>query len=470
MSHFHPAYPTPRKNKASKFLMFFNARRSWLDGLYERSYSMQMGEFHLPGLNLYMVNEPELASRVLTDQLAFPKNTLLGDALRPLLGDSVLTTSGKRWARQRNLMESAFASARLAVAFPSMRDAAKAMLMRLEQQADTAEHDIEIEMTHVTADIIFRTLFSLPLEGPDAKSVFVSFAQFQTLAPKLLLPSIYGLRWLVWPWDVWRSRKAAREIRNLLTIFIKPRFEAHQAGNGQRHTDILDALLHAGSSDGYEPFNFTELVDQVAVLFLAGHETSASALTWALYLIAQSPEIQDRMHAEAMTLETNVQVSLPDLKQLTLTWNVFRETLRLFPPVGFIARQSASACPMRDKIIEQEASIIVSPWLIHRHRGLWKRPDAFDPDRFNDEESRVSIKKAYLPFGMGPRVCVGATFAMHEAVLVLSTLVRDYQFAAVPGHIPEPIGRLTIRSANSVRLTMLRRTSVTSTATGGASS
>lgn len=468
MSHFCPDYPTPRKNKASKLLMFFSARRSWLNGLYERSYSMRMGEIHLPGLNLYMVNEPELVSRVLTDQLAFPKNILMGDALRPLLGDSVLTTSGQQWARQRNLMESAFANARLAVAFPSMRDAAKAMLLRLEKLADTAEHDIEIEMTHVTADIIFRTLFSSPLEGPDAERVFASFAQFQALAPKLLLPSIYGLRWLVWPWDVWRSRKAAREIRNLLTLFIKPRFEAHQTGTGQRHTDILDALLHAGSSGGYEPFNFTELVDQVAVLFLAGHETSASALTWALYLIAQSPEIQDRMHAEAMTLGTDVQVSLPDLKQLKLTRNVFRETLRLFPPVGFIARQAASSCPMRDKMIEKEASIIVSPWLIHRHRGLWKHPDAFDPDRFNDEESRVSIQKAYLPFGMGPRVCVGATFAMHEAVLLLSSLVRNYKFNAVPGHIPEPVGRLTIRSGNGVRLTLHRRTPVASITTAGA--
>ena len=145
-----------------------------------------------------------------------------------------------------------------------------------------------------------------------------------------------------------------------------------------------------------------------------------------------------------------------DMKQLQLTWNVFRETLRLFPPVGFIARQSVKSCPMRDKHVPAGASIVISPWLIHRHRELWQSPDEFDPDRYATDDSRESLRKAYLPFGMGPRVCMGAAFALQEAALILSAVVQNFRLLPVPGHVPRPTGRLTIRSANGVLVQLQR--------------
>jgi cytochrome P450 len=466
MTHFCPAYPHPRKNKASRFLMFFSARRSWLDSLSERSYRMQMGEVHLPGLDLYMVNEPALVRRVLVGESAsFPKSALMGDAFRPLLGDSILTTNGAQWARQRAMMEPAFAQARVQVAFPLMWDAVQAMLARLNTLPNGFAHDMEVEMTHVTADIIFRTIFSQPLAGEAAHRIFAAFARFQSLAPRLLLPSVYGLRWLVSPWDVWRSRRAAREIRGLLEALVKPRFdachlgakaEAHPPGNASPQ-DVLEVFLNARDPVTGEPFAFDEVVDQVAMLFLAGHETSASALTWALYLLAQAPAVQERMHREAVALGAKGDTDASAVKSLALARNVFRETLRLFPPVGFLARQSAQSCPMRDKTVEQGASVVISPWLIQRHHSLWREPDAFNPDRYENDASRDSLRDAYLPFGMGPRVCMGAAFAQQEAVLILSSIVREYRLEAVPGHVPQPVGRLTIRSANGVRLTLHRR-------------
>ena len=466
MTHFCPAYPPPRKHKASRFLMFFSARRSWLDSLYERSYLMQMGEVHLPGLDLYMVNEPALVRRVLVEQAGqFPKSGLLGDALRPLLGDSMLTSHGAQWAGQRAMMEPAFAQARVSVALPVMREAVQCMLERLSALPQRSGHDFETEMTHVTADIIFRTIFSQALTGDAALRIFAAFARFQALAPRLLIPSVYGLRWLVSPWDVWRSRKSAREIRTLLQALVKPRFDACRSGLGAAadprgqapEQDILEAFLNARHPLTQAPFSFDELVDQVAMLFLAGHETSASALTWALYLVAQSPAVQERMHHEAMALGAGGDADPSAVKQMALTRNVFRETLRLFPPVGFLARQSAQSCPMRDKTVEQGASVVISPWLIHRHRDLWREPDVFNPDRYQNDESRESLRDAYLPFGMGPRVCMGAAFAQQEAVLILSGIVREYRLESVPGHIPQPVGRLTIRPANGMRLVLHRR-------------
>ncbi|NML45529.1 cytochrome P450 [Ramlibacter sp. G-1-2-2] len=458
MTHFCPAYPRPRASRASKALLFFSARRSWLDTLYERSYSMQMGEVHLPGVDLYMVNEPALVKQVLGEQAAdFPKSPLLAEALAPLLGESIFTTNGAQWQRQRAMMDPAFAQARLQVAFPRMREATQALLQRLQALPDGAEHDMEMEMTHVTADIIFRTIFSLPLEGADAHRVFDAFARYQALAPRLMLPALFGLRWLTWPWDTWRSRRAAQEIRGLLEKLVRPRYEAYQAGLPHPQADILSAFLDARDPQTGAPFDFDELVNQVAMLFLAGHETSASALGWASYLLAHAPAIQDRMHAEASAQLGERQPESTDMKQLTLTWNVFRETLRLFPPVGFFARQSAGGCPMRDKQVPAGATVVVSPWLIHRHRQWWAEPDAFDPDRYDNDAAREPLKRAYLPFGMGPRVCLGAAFALQEAALILSSIVRHWRLEPVPGHVPQPVGRLTIRSANGVRLVLRRR-------------
>ena len=455
---FCPAYPPPRRHKASGLLMFFSARRSWLDALYERSYRMQMGEVHLPGLDLYMVNEPTLVRQVLTNAGDnFPKSALLGEALQPLLGESIFTTNGAKWQRQREMMDPAFAQARLNVAFPVMREATDAMLTRLAALPNGVEHDLEVEMTHVTADIIFRTIFSEPMAGPDAHRVFDAFSRFQAQVPRLMLPSLYGKRWLRWPWDAWRSRRAAREIRGLLEKLVRPRYEAHRAGCPATRQDILASFLDAHDSENGEPFSFEALVDQVAMLFLAGHETSASALTWATHLLAQAPDVQARVHAEVTTQLGNGAPELGDMKAMCLTRNVFRETLRLFPPVGFMARQTASACPMRKKTVPAGATVVVAPWLIHRHRELWPDPDAFNPDRYDGDASREALKLAYLPFGMGPRVCMGAAFALQEATLILAQLVRRYRLEAVPGHIPQPVGRLTIRSANGVRLRLYRR-------------
>lgn len=314
-------------------------------------------------------------------------------------------------------------------------------------------------MTHVTADIILRTIFSLSLTGPDAKRVFDAFERFQTLAPRLLMPQLFRLGWLVPFWSRRRSRQAAREIRGLLEGFIRPRWEARAEAAKEPPRDILGALLQARTETDAEGFGFDELVDQVAMLFLAGHETSASALTWALHLLARDPEIQQRVCDEVRTVCGDGPIDYGHVKDLEFTRNVFREVLRLFPPVGFMARECAAPKTMRDKSVAAGASVVVAPWLIHRHRELWERPDEFDPDRFAEPAGRESARSAYLPFGLGPRVCIGAAFALQEAVLILASVARRYRLQPVPGRDPVPVGRLTIRSANGVFLKIEKRSS-----------
>ena len=459
MSRFCPVYPKPLKSKASMLLMFFGKRRSWLDGLYERSYGMKMGEIRLPGLELYMVNEPPLVRRVLIEQAAkFPKHTLLGTLLQPLLGESIFTTNGQQWERQREMMDKSFAQTRLKLVFPLMKAAASAMQERMDKLPDGVAYDVDVEMTHVTADIIFRTILSQTLEGETAHKIFEAFTRFQALTPRIVNQVIFKLPRLFTPWlAIRRSNQAAREIRSHLEAFIRPRYEAHQPGNPGPQQDILASLLDAVDPDTGQGFSFDELVDQVAMLFLAGHETSASALAWSLYLISMSPEIQERMHAEAVAVLGDKDPDYSDIKQMALVWNVFRETLRLYPPVGFFARQASETQTMRDKTVHADASVVIAPWLIHRHRDLWERPDEFDPDRYSSDSAKESLKCAYLPFGLGPRVCMGATFALQEAGLILATLVKRYRFEALPDHQPDPVGRLTVRSENGIRVRVIKR-------------
>lgn len=438
--------------------MFLSARFSWLDGLYHRSYRMQMGEVRLPGIDLYMVNEPGLVRKILDEQASdFPKSALLHEALLPLLGESIFTTNGTTWQRQRTMMNSAFAQARLDVAFPSMLQATDDMLNRLEGLPSSAVPDMEAEMTHVTADIIFRTIFSIPIEENNARQMFRAFSRFQALAPRLMMPSLFRLRWLIWPWDRWRSVRAAKQIRDILGQIISARISSQIGQNAECPQDILQSLIDAKDEASGESFNKEALIDQVAMLFLAGHETSASALSWATYMLAHSPAIQDRMVEEIRQVAGHRELQVGDMRSLTLTRNVFRETLRLFPPVGFFAREASQACVMRDKAVDAHSTIVVSPWLIQRHRKLWRMPDDFNPDRFDEEASRESLRKAYLPFGMGPRVCLGAAFALQEATLILASLVRQYRLLPAPDHTPYPVGRLTIRSANGISLLLERR-------------
>ncbi len=438
--------------------MFFSARYSWLDALYHQSYRMQMGEVRLPGLNLFMVNDPKLVSQLLDVQAGdFPKSPLLHQALLPLLGESIFTTNAHQWQQQRAMMNPAFAQARLDVAFPAMLNATRDMLGRLEKNPASYALDLEEEMTHVTADIIFRTIFSVPIEEKNAREMFSAFAKFQALAPRLMLPSIFGMKWLVWPWDRWQSIRAAKRIRTLLGHMISARTSRLADRSFTPPKDILQSFIDAKDDASGAVFSTEALIDQVAMLFLAGHETSASALSWATYMLAHSPHIQDRMHQEICAAAKDREFQVGDMRDLPLTRNVFRETLRLYPPVGFFAREASQDCVMRDKVVKAGSNVVVSPWLIQRHRKLWKTPDFFNPDRFDEQQSRHSVRDAYLPFGIGPRVCLGAAFALQEATLILASLIRDYRLLPLPDHTPYPVGRLTIRSANGIRLQLVRR-------------
>jgi cytochrome P450 len=374
-----------------------------------------------------------------------------------LIGESVFTTHGPVWERQRRMLDPAFAQAKLKDVFLLMRKGADSMLTRLDRVKDGEEIDIEMEMTHVTADIILRTILSEALEGDVARRIFDGFNLFQEKASTMIIVGLCPVPMWILPFHYFSWKRAGREIRELLAVPIRKRYEAFHQGQTGDYKDILQSLLESVDPVEDSVYTLEELIDQVAVLFLAGHETSASALSWSLFLLAKCPEIQEELHGETVSILGDRSPDFKDIPRHKKIRNVFRETMRLYPPVGFLIFRKAKGeqKTSKGKTIPDGSSVAVSPWLVHRHRELWDKPNEFNPSRFDGGLDQPSC--AYIPFGQGPRICIGAGFAMQEAMLILASLTRRYRFEPGAGPDPEPVSRLTIRSKDGISLQLYRR-------------
>lgn len=465
MSRFTPPYPKPLpdQNRLVQALLrpikFLGSMRCSLSSLVERSYSMRLGEVGLPHKKVYMPNDPELVQRVLVDDIGnFPKSHVVADMFSALVGDALIVSNGEVWKRQRRIMAPVFEQTRNKLVFDLMMDAIDAMISRFDAiAAGDAETMVDVEMTHVTADVIYRTIFGEPLAAGDAKRTFGAFQAFQEAAFAHGMARMVGLPAMFAGGGIEDAKAQARIIRDMLDPKVKARFDTHQRGKTQQSGDILGALIAATDPIDGSHFDLRELSEQVAMLFLGGHETSASTLAWNFYLLAKDQESQERVYREVAGSWGDAAPTYADVRKLKFTRNVFSETLRLYPPISFLPRDAACPMTMRDKKIARGAVVNPSPWLLQRHRRHWNRPDEFDPDRFDRDEDAAALRSCYIPFSKGPRVCIGASFAQQEAILIIANLIRRFCFEAIPGAEPIPIGRLTVRSENGIRLKVTRR-------------
>lgn len=447
-----PPKPPARPDRVSLWRYAKLFREDILSAQPARLYRAWMAEFKTPFFRSYLMNQPELVKTVLKDRPDdFPKSDRIGEGLRPLLGNSVFLTNGETWKRQRRIIDPAFEGGRLRETFPAMWDAAEAAAKRLEGQAGQVV-EIEAETSHVAADVIFRTLFSLPIEHEVARAVFDEFRNYQRSQPILNLGALLPLpRWMP---RLFRkdTRASAARIRALITDLTRERMAQINAGSAP--DDLATKIMTQADPETGERFDTEEMVDQVAIFFLAGHETSASALAWALYLMATHPEWQERLAEEAQALET---CDFAVMSKLKLSRDVFRETLRLYPPVPMMVRENSCPERFRDRDVKKGAQLVLSPWHLHRHERLWDNPDGFDPTRWQTENGKQCQREAFIPFSAGPRVCTGAGFAMVEGPLILSRILRDFRVTAQPNRVPVPVAHLTVRSDKGIWLALSRR-------------
>jgi cytochrome P450 len=447
-----PPKPASRPDKVSllRYLKLFRA--DILSAQPARLYKAWMAEFRTPFFRSYLVNDPAVIRQVLNERPdSFPKSERIGAGLRPLLGNSVFLTNGALWKRQRRIINPAFEGGRLRDTFPAMWAAGEAAAARLDKLADGSPVEIEAETSHAAADVIFRTLFSIPIENETAGRVFSEFKAHQRSQPILNLAAfVPGPRWMP---RFFRSetRRTAETIRTLIGGLTAERLGAIAAGDAP--DDLATKIMTTVDPVTGEKFALDEMVDQVAIFFLAGHETSASALAWGLYLMALYPEWQDKVAAEAEAIVPE----FGTLSKLKVTRDVFRETLRLYPPVPMMVRETTVPEAFRDRAVRVGSQIVLSPWHLHRHERFWADPDAFDPARWGTEAGKASARAAYMPFSSGPRVCTGAGFAMAEGVLLLAMLVGRFRFAVVEERVPVPVAHLTVRSRDGIWLRITAR-------------
>ncbi len=390
-----------------------------------------------PGL--YVLRHPDHVEQVLITEARKVRKTHTAFAvLSEVLGDSLLTTDGEIWRRQRRLVQPAFSRARLVEYAKAMGEEAAA---EADRWRDGEVRDVSVDMMEMTLRIVCRTLFGHDARG-DASAVRRSMQTFQSL----LLETLPLPRWLS-PRH-YRLRRAS----NGLDAIIYKMIAARRAnGRSDGAADLLDMLLHAVDEEGDGTgLSEREIRDQLVTLFLAGHETTANALTWTFLLLGQNPEVEKRLHEEVDRVLGRRAATYDDLAQLPFTEQVFLEAMRLYPPVYVIARQAAEDLVVGGFRIPAGSEIVLWIWHMHRDSRFYEEPWAFRPERFEKARVAERPRSAYAPFGAGPRACVGKSFALIEGQLALATLAARQRLSPVPGHAVELRPRITLAPAGGL--------------------
>ncbi len=417
-------------------------------------YHAWMAAMRLPRFWSYFVNDPKVLHTVLKERTDdFPKSEIINATLASLLGSGVFVSNGDLWKHQRRIIDPAFAGGKLRHNFQSMLDAANDAVIRLKSRTDKIE--VEEEAAQIAADIIFRTLFSIPITEQIASDTFHSFRRYQRSQPLVNVGSLFSIKSLVPVFQRKATKMAAQDIRKHLAKLTSDRTDA--LNRGAAPDDLATKIMTNVDPETGTAFSQVEMIDQVAIFFLAGHETSASALAWALYLLALDQDTQDRARSEIDAAATGDALTFKELSRLEFTRDIFRETLRLYPPVPMMVRETTKPETFRNRAIRKGSQIVVSPWHLHRHERLWVDADVFDPTRWQTKETKKCARDAYMPFSTGARACPGAGFAMIEGVVLIYTILKAFKIELADDEPPIPVAHLTVRSKDGIFLRFIPR-------------
>jgi cytochrome P450 len=398
---------------------------------------------------IYFFNHPDHAKHVLTDNAAnYRKGMGLSEARR-ILGDGLLTSEGETWRRQRQIISPAFRRERVASFAGVVADAGAALTRRLDAHVGAGTVDLAREMTALTMDVLGRMLLDadlsqLPLLGPA-----FDVAQDQAMFEMLTLGAVP--LWLPLPRN-FRFRAARRELEDAVRILLA----ARPPTRDNQGTDLISLLAAALHDEPDARLRWRGLRDQVITMLLAGHETTASTLSWTWYLISGQPAVAAAIRQEATDVLGNRAPAFEDVARLPYTTMVIQEAMRLYPPVWGLPRKAVSVDEIDGYQIPAGADVMICPYTLHRHPGFWPDPDQFRPERFAPSAPPPAHRYAYIPFGAGPRVCVGSHLGMMEAVLVAAMMARGFRFElqGPAGRDPEP--NLSLRMRGGLPVKVLR--------------
>lgn len=383
--------------------------------------------FSVGGLKVFFINHPDLIRKVLQDNHHnYSKDTIQYNTLATITGRGLLTSDGEDWLRHRRLQQPAFSRSRLAVLDQVIAPAAEAMLANWARLPSGQVLDIDREMMQVTLEVVGKALFSIDLrtQAPRLTSAVLTALDhviFRAQNP-FALPD-----WAPIPRNL-AFRRALKMLDGAVYEIMQERKQAADPGN-----DLLGMLLSAHDETSGQMLTDLQVRDEIITILIAGHETVASALTWSWYLLAQHPGTYLRLRAEVAGLPAGRLPAYQDLENLPFTTQVFSEALRLYPPAWLITRKAIGEDHFGDYPIPAGSLIVISPYVIHRHPQFWTAASSFQPQRFSEQYEKTWPRYAYIPFGGGPRLCIGNHFALIEGALILAAVTQRYRLALDEG-------------------------------------
>lgn len=424
------------------FLQFLDNPLASLPG---RCFEEPFTVARMAGIKVAWVTGPDLVEQILVrDADAFEKSKVEKRVFGRTVRDSVLSAEGDHWRWQRRTLAPPFRLGDILAYVPTMAEVAEGAT---RQWTEGGRRDIGQEMIRVTFDVIAHTM----LDGDaadEAEFMIRETEAFLRGVPWDIAWELFSLpRWLPHP-QSFRMARSAKRLRQCVRDIITRRKATGPSAAG----DLLDRLMAASHPDTGATFDDEQLVDNLLALLEAGHDTTARTLAFTLYLLSNAPDWQERVRREVLAVAGQEPLTGDDVKDLVVTRQVIEESLRLYPAAPVLARRATRAVSIAGEMFGPNDQIIVPVYAIHRHRGLWRDPDRFDPDRFAPVRREAMQRTQFMPFGAGPRICLGMSFAMVEATVLLASFVRAARFDWPGGDGPQPISRVTLRPKGGLSL------------------
>src|SRR5687767_2157380 len=443
---FIPPHPPRSAGPVASWRGFIGERaRTAVCGWSELAFRQRYIHRRILGFNVHIPLDPDMVQRVLLDNAAnYVKPDVVKRLLAPAIGEGLLTSDGGLWRDQRRIVAANFAPAAVDALMPEFGSVGREALQRWQPGV----RNMALEATQATMRIISNTLFSGDSRlTRDAAMVHIAAALEGVSEARL--QAMLGLPRIPWTRQGWKARKGQKYLRETLEAVVRERLP--DGGPD----DFLGKLIR-GLGERFEPRQAAELAaDNAMTFYLAGHETTANAITWTLYLLSEQPDLQNEVAAEsAKAVAGGEGPDLPDrLPRLRM---VLEESLRLYPPAPRFDRQAVEADRLGEEEVQPGDIVSIWPWILHRHKALWERPDEFDPSRFAPGRREGRHRFQYIPFGGGPRLCVGARFATAEALTILAHWLARWRFDPVPGREVRVHGMVTLRPAGGMPLILSR--------------
>ena len=455
---FSPPAPKPRTEPLGT-LAFLRAARenplaTWMEEHFEEPVITGEGALG----RMTVVNDPAVIRHILLDNAAnYRKDDLQIRILAPGLGRGLVTVEGEEWKLQRRTLAPLFTPRTVTGFFPAMVASAERLVRRWQRRPDGRVVDAALDMTRVTLDVLERTIFTNGVaQDPDALGRAIT--RYFEAAGRVDPLDIFGFPDWIPRIGRLRARPAVRFFEETVNSLIAGR-KALLARGEPAPRDLLTLLLEAADPETGKGLGDAEVRANIVTFIGAGHETTANALSWSLYLLSQDERARAAIEREVDEVLGEGSIEPDHLDRLVYTRAVIDEALRLYPPAPYMSRAAIQDDRIGDLHIPAGSMVVIAPYVLHRHRRLWDHPDAFRPERFLPEERGRIDRFSYLPFGAGPRVCIGASFSLQEAVIVLATIVRSIRLDLVEGHEVAPVQRITLRPRGGLPMRLTHRAS-----------